>query len=206
MHRFAALLLALACLASALPCAAQTRLTTPAGSFTLSLPSGFVAIPTLELYLFERRGLGGPVAPEVLAEFRKTRMGFQQPAEKWFSLPYLIITVETGKRRGPQDLFMEGVMAERDSEMNSPGEGRRFLEKDHLPLKRVTFYKDVAFSAAQGKNVAMGAYTYLTSQGFIRLAWFAGEDQLREWEPALHQAAMSVALSPELEYHPEKKK
>ncbi|GFK95233.1 hypothetical protein NNJEOMEG_03091 [Fundidesulfovibrio magnetotacticus] len=203
MHRFAVVLLALACLLRAAPSPAQTRLATPGGSFTISLPSGFVTIPPLELYLFEHRGLSGPVPPEALAEFRKTRMGFQAPAEKWFTLPYLIVSVETGRKRGPQDLFMESVMAERDSESQSSGEGHRFLEKDHQPLKRMTYYKDVAYSAAHGRKVAMGSYTWLTSQGFIRVAWFAPEDQLRAWEPQLHQAAMSVVLSPELEYRPE---
>jgi len=52
----------------------------------------------------------------------------------------------------------------------------------------------------------MGVYTYLTSRGFLRVAWFVGENELRAYEPTLHQSAMSVKLSPELEYVPEGKK
>ena len=182
---------------------AQTSFSLDGASFTMSLPPGFVAIPTLELYAFEHPGQSGPIKPEELALFRKTRLGFQVPAEKWFTLPYLIITLESGKKRGPQDLFMDHVMAEKDAEAQSPGEGYRFMGKEHTPTKRMHYYKDVGFSAAQGKKVAMGVYTYLTSRGFLRVAWFVGEDQLKDWEPVLHQAGMSVKLSPGLEYKPE---
>ena len=182
---------------------AQTSFSPEDRSFSMSLPPGWVAIPALELYAFEHPGQSGPIKPEEMAEFRKTRMGFQAPAEKWFTLPYLIITQESGKKRGPQDLFMDHIMAEKDAEAQSSGEGYRFLEKDHMPTKRMHYYKDVGFSSAQGKSVAMGVYTYLTSRGFLRVAWFAGEDQLKDWEQVLHQAGMSVKLSPELEYKPE---
>jgi len=185
---------------------AQPRYSPPDGAFSITLPPDFVPIPALELYLFEHHGHSGPVTPQALAEFKNTRMGFQKPSEKWFTLPYVIITVEKGRKRGPQDLFMESVMAERDSEAGASQDGYHFLAKEHLPMKRVTYYKDISYSAAQGKKVAMGVYTYLTSQGFLRVAWFAGEDQLPEFERALHNAAMSVQLSPEMVYKPEGKK
>jgi hypothetical protein len=185
---------------------AQQSASAPDKSFSLTIPSGWVTIPPLEMYLFEHPGHTGPVTPEELAEFRKTRMGFQRPADAWFTLPYMIVRLETGKKRGPQELFMDHVLAEKDSEAGSGGEGYRFLEKDHLPTKRLHYYKDISFSAAQGRKVVMGVYTYLTSRGFLRVAWFVGENELRSYEPALHQSAMSVRLSPELEYVPEGKK
>lgn len=181
----------------------------PDRSFSLTIPSGWVAIPPLELYLFEHPGRTTPVTPEELAEFRNTHMGFQRPADAWFTLPYMIVRLESGKKRGPQELFMDHVLAEKDSEAGASGtggEGYRFLEKDHLPTKRLHYYKDISFSAAQGRKVAMGVYTYLTSRGFLRVAWFVGENELRAYEPTLHQSAMSVKLSPELEYVPEGKK
>ncbi|WP_027192437.1 hypothetical protein [Fundidesulfovibrio putealis] len=190
----------------AAPAQAQQSASAPDRSFSLTIPSGWVAIPTLELYLFEHPGRTTPVTPEELAEFRNTRMGFQRPADAWFTLPYMIVRLETGKKRGPQELFMDHVLAEKDSEAGAPGEGYRFREKDHLPTKRMHYYKDVSYSAAQGRKVAMGVYTYLTSRGFLRVAWFVGENELRAYEPTLHQSAMSVKLSPELEYVPEGKK
>ncbi|MFZ5425512.1 MAG: hypothetical protein ACOZEN_00950 [Thermodesulfobacteriota bacterium] len=202
----AALIVLIALLASGQAARAQTRHSAPDGTFSISLPSDWVPIPTLELYFFENPGRKGPVPPEVLAEFRDTRMGFQMPAEKWFTLPYMIVTVEKGRKRTAKDLFMESVMAEKDSETSAPKEGYRFLEKEHLPTKRVTYYKDVSYSAAQGRNVAMGVYTYLTSQGFLRVAWFAAEDDPRATGNMLHQAAMSVTLSPQMEYRPEGRK
>jgi len=202
----AALIVLIALLAFGQAASAQTRHSAPDGSFSIGLPSDWVPIPTLELYLFEHPGKSGPVPPEALAEFRNTRLGFQKPADKWFTLPYMIITVEKGRKRSPKDLFMESVMAEKDSETGAGGEGYRFLEKEHQPTKRVTYYKDVSYSAAQGRNVAMGVYTYLTSQGFLRVAWFAAENELRATENMLHQSAMSVTLSPQLEYRPEAKK
>ena len=182
---------------------AQTGFSLDGASFTISLPPGFVAIPTLELYAFEHPGQSGPIKPEELAQFRKTRLGFQVPAERWFTLPYLVITLESGKKRGPQDLFMDHVMAEKDAAAHSSGEGYRFMGKEHTPTKRMHYYKDMAFSSAQGRKVAMGVYTYLTNRGFLRVAWFVGEDQLKDWEQILHQTGMSVKLSPELEYKPE---
>lgn len=188
------------------PAQAQQGAGPPDRSFSLTIPSGWVAIPPLELYLFEHPGHTTPVTPEELAEFRNTHMGFQRPADAWFTLPYMIVRLETGKKRGPQELFMDHVLAEKDSEAGSGGEGYRFREKDHLPTKRLHYYKDISFSAAQGRKVAMGVYTYLTSRGFLRVAWFVGENELRSYEPTLHQSAMSVRLSPELEYVPEGKK
>jgi hypothetical protein len=188
------------------PAQAQQSASAPDKSFSLTIPSGWVAIPPLELYLFEHPGRTAPVTPEELAEFRKTRLGFQRPADAWFTLPYMIVRLETDKKRGPQELFMDHILAEKDSEAGSGGEGYRFREKDHLPTKRLHYYKDVSFSAAQGRKVAMGVYTYLTSRGFLRVAWFVGENELRAYEPSLHQSAMSVKLSPELEYVPEGKK
>lgn len=185
---------------------AQQSVSPPDKSFSISIPSGWVAIPPLELYLVENPGRTGPVPHEVLAEFRKTRLGFQRPADGWFTLPYMIVRLETDKKRGPQELFMDHVLAQRDSESAAPSEGYRFLEKDHLPTKRLHYYKDVSYSAAQSRTVAMGSYTYLTSRGFLRVAWFVGESELRAYEPMLHQSAMSVKLSPELEYVPEGKK
>lgn len=190
----------------AAPAKAQQSASAPDRSFSLTIPSGWVAIPPLELYLFEHPGHTGPVTPEELAEFRKTRLGFQRPADAWFTLPYMIIRLETGKKRGPQELFMDHILAEKDSEAGASSEGYRFREKDHLPTKRLHYYKDVSYSAAQGRKVAMGVYTYLTSRGFLRVAWFVGENELRAYEPTLHQSAMSVKLSPELEYVPEGKK
>ncbi len=197
----------LATLGAGPPCAqAQNRQGPPDGSFSIALPGGWTPIPALELYLFEHPGQSGPVAPEELARLRNTRLGFQAPADMWFTLRYIIISLETGRKRGPQDLFMESVMAERDSGAQASGSGHRFREKEHQPLKRLAYYKDVAYSAAQGRNVAMGVYTYLTSQGFLRVCWYVGETELRYWENALHAAAMSVTLSPGLEYKPEGRK
>lgn len=192
-------------LVTALPSPGQSGFSPEDKSFSISVPSGWVAIPALELYLFENPGRTGPVPPEEIALFRKTRMGFQKPAEQWFTTPYMIITLETGKKRGPQELFMDHVLAEKDSEAHATGNGHRFLEKDHMPTKRMHYYKDVSYSPAQGKKIAMGAYTYLTSRGFLRVAWFVDEDQLRAYESVLHQSAMSVKLSQELEYKPEGK-
>lgn len=192
-------------LGAALPSSGQTGFSPEDKSFSISIPPGWVTIPALELYLFENPGRTGPIPPEEMAQFRRTRMGFQKPAEKWFTTPYMIITLETGKKRGPQELFMDHVLAEKDSEAHATGDGHRFLEKDHMPTKRMHYYKDVSYSPAQGKNIAMGAYTYLTSRGFLRVAWFVDEEQLRAFESTLHQAAMSVRLSTELEYKPEGK-
>ena len=201
------LLLLLAVLGLARPdsATAQSSFSPPDKAFTMSLPSGFVAIPALELYLFEHPGQSGPVTPEAMAEFKATRMGFQRPADNWFTPPYMIITREVGKKRGPQELFMDHVMAQKDSEAHSSGEGYRFLEKEHQPTKRMHYYKDTGYSPGLGKNMAMGVYTYLTSQGFLRVAWFVPEDQLKSWEQVLHQSAMSVKLAPEMEYKPEGK-
>ena len=199
-----AALLALALVAATCAQApAQSRQGPPDNAFSIDIPSEWVPIPALELYLFEHPGQSGPVTPEEMARLRNTRLGFQAPSEKWFTLPYIIVTLESGRKRTPQDLFMESVMAEKDSEAQARGNGHRFREKDHQPLRRMTYYKDVGYSAAQGRNVAMGVYTYLTSQGFLRVSWYAGEKELRYWEKALHAAAMSVALSPRLEYKPE---
>lgn len=192
-------------LGAALPSAGQTGFSPEDKSFSISIPPGWVTIPALELYLFENPGRTGPIPSEEMAQFRRTRMGFQKPAEKWFTPPYMIITLETGKKRGPQELFMDHVLAEKDSETHATGDSHRFLEKDHMPTKRMHYYKDVSYSPAQGKNIAMGAYTYLTSRGFLRVAWFVDEEQLRAFESTLHQAAMSVRLSTELEYKPEGK-
>lgn len=200
-----AALLACICLGAAAPAVAQTRTGAPDGSFSFTPPPGFVAIPPLELYLFENQGRQTPVTPEELAEFRRTHLGFQQPAEKWFTPPYLIIRMETDRKRTPQDLFMESVMAEKDSAAGAGSGGHRFLEKEHLPTRRLAYYKDVGFSPAQGKKMGMGIYTYLTARGFLRLAWFVAEEDMRAWEPLLHQSAMSVTLSPEAEYRPEKR-
>lgn len=192
-------------LAPAGPAQAQSGFSPDDKAFTISLPPGFVAIPALELYLFEHPGKTGPISPAELAQFRLTRMGFQYPAEKWFTPPYMIITRETGKKRTPQELFMDHVLAEKDSEAAAPAEGYRFREKEHLPTRRMHYYKDVGYSATLGRNMAMGVYTYLTSQGFLRVAWFVAEDELKNWEPILHQSAMSVKLSPDMEYKPEGK-
>jgi len=193
-------------LATAAPALAQTTITTDAGSFSIPLPSDWVAIPTLELYLFEHHGHVGPVPPEELTRFRQTRRGFQKPADKWFTPPYLIVTLEDGRKRGPQELFMDHVLAEKDSEASSSTQGYQFLEKDQLPAKRMHYYKDTSYSPVLGKNVVMGVYTYLTSRGFLRVAWFIRDDQRADYEDALHQAGMNVTLSPELEYRPEGKK
>lgn len=200
-------ILALAALGLARPdnARAQSSFSPPDKAFTIDLPPGFVAIPTLELYLFEHPGQSGPVTPEAMAEFKATRMGFQKPADNWFTPPYMIITREAGKKRGPQELFMDHVLAQKDSEAHASGEGYRFLEKDHNPMKRMHYYKDTGYSPALGRNMAMGVYTYLTSQGFLRVAWFVPEEQLKAWEQVLHQSAMSVRLSPEMEYKPEGK-
>jgi hypothetical protein len=185
---------------------AQTTITTDQGTITIPLPSDWVAIPTLELYLFEHRGHVGPVPPEELASFRQTRMGFQKPAEKWFTPPYLIVSLEQGRKRSPQELFMDHVLAEKDSEDATPTQGYQFLEKEQLPTKRMHYYKDTSYNPVLGKNVIEGVYTYLTSQGFLRVAWFITDDQKSDYGDTLHQACMDVKLSPELEYKPEGKK
>lgn len=186
---------------------AQSSVSGEGGAFTVNLPSDWVRIPALELYLVEHPGPSGPVSPEVLAAFKKTHYGFQKPAEKWFTLPYCVITLETGKKRNPQELFMDHLLAERDSQAAAPSgdPGYRFLEKEQQPMSRMHYYKDVTYSAAQGRPVVMGAYTFLTNQGFLRAAWFVGEDQRREYEDVLHQAMLGLRISPALEYTPEKK-
>lgn len=200
--RVVSALLVLAALAVLRPAPALADFTAPDGSFSISLPGDFVSIPALELYTAGRGGKAGPVTPEAMAQFKKTHFGFQKPADKWFTPPYVIITIETGRKRTPQDLFMDHVLSQKDSESAaSPSDkSYRFLEKEHLPLKRMHYYKDVAHNQAMGKPVAMGVYTYLTTRGFLRVAWFCPADQLAEWEPVLHEAAMSLTLSPELEY------
>ena len=196
------LVLLLAGLTLAPQASAQGAFTAADGAFTVALPAEFVAIPPLELYLAGHGGKSGPVAPEALAEFKKTHYGFQKPADKWFTPPYVVITLENGRKRTPQDLFMDHVMAQKDSEAAAkPGDSSyRFVEKEHLPMRRMHFYKDVAHNPVLGKPMTTGVYTFLTSQGFLRLAWFASADQLAEYENTLHQAAMSLTLSPELEY------
>ncbi len=202
-------LLALSLLVLALcgSASAQSSFSGDDGAFTVNLPSDWVRIPALELYLIEHPGPNGPVPPEALATFKKTHYGFQKPAEKWFTLPYCIITLETGKKRGPQELFMDHLLAEKDSQSAaSPSDpGYRFLDKEQLPMRRMHYYKEVSYSAAQGKPVVMGNYTFLTNQGFLRVAWFIGEDQRREYEDVLHQAMLGLRLAPSLEYTPEKK-
>lgn len=205
-HRLTLLAALLAALAFTQPdlAAAQGRFAAEDGVFTIALPSDFVRIPPLELFLFEHPGKQAPVPLEELAAFRKTRYGFQKKAETWFVPPMLIITLEQGKRRNPQELFMDHVLAERDSEAAAQGtEGHKFLEKEHLPLKRMHYYKETAYNAALGRKVVSGIYTYLTGQGFLRVAWFITEDQRAPYEAALHQAAMSVTISPEAAYKKE---
>jgi hypothetical protein len=206
--RIAAALLVLAViLGSSAPGALAQPSGPPDKSFSIDVPAGFVPIPALEMYLAENPGRTGPVAPEALAAFRRTRLGFQAPADKWFTTPYLVVTLEEGKKRGPQDLFMDHVMAEKDSEAAASGSAKHdFLEKDHQPMKRMHYYKDRTFNSAIGGGVVTGVYTYLTSRGFLRVAWFATEEQARSLEQALHRAAMSVKLTPELEYKPEARK
>lgn len=189
------------------PAAAQIAFTGEDGAFTVDLPADWVRIPALELYLVEHPGPAGPLAPEELAAFKKTHYGFQKPADKWFTLPYCVITLESGKKRGPQELFMDHILAEQDSKAAGPGSdpAYKFLEKDQLPLQRMHYYKDVRYSPAQGKPVVMGVYTWLTRQGFLRAAWFIGEDQRREYEDVLHQAMLGLRISPGLEYKPEGK-
>jgi len=186
---------------------AQTSFSAEDGAFTVDLPSDWVRIPALELYLVEHPGPAVPVSPGDLAAFKKTHYGFQKPAEKWFTLPYCVITLESGKKRGPQELFMDHLLAEKDSQdAASPSDPNyKFLEKEQLPMRRMHYYKDVTYSAAQGKPVAMGVYTFLTSQGFLRAAWFVGEDQRRDYEDTLHQAMLGIRLAPGLEYKPEGK-
>lgn len=186
---------------------AQTAFSAEDGAFSVNLPSDWVRIPALELYLVEHPGRTAPVPPEELVAFKKTHYGFQKPAEKWFTLPYCIITLESGKKRGPQELFMDHLLAERDSQAAAPPSdpNYRFLEKEQLPMRRMHYYKDVTYSAAQGKPVVMGTYTFLTNQGFLRAAWFIGEDQRREYEDALHQGMLGLRLAPSLEYTSEKK-
>jgi len=198
------LTLALA-LGSTSPAKAQTTVTTDQGSFSIPLPSDWVAIPTLELYLFEHQGHVGPVPPEELASFRQTRMGFQKPAEKWFTPPYMIVSLENGKKRSPQELFMDYVLAEKDSAGGAPAQGFKFLEKEQLPTQRMHYYKDSVFNPVLGKKVIEGVYTYLTSSGFLRAAWFLTEDQKADYESILHTAGMDITLSPELQYKPEVK-
>jgi hypothetical protein len=192
--------------APAWPARAQTGFTAEDGAFSLDLPPEFVRIPTLELYLQEHPGGSGPVSPEVLSEFTKTHYGFQAPAEKWFTPPYLILILEQGKKRTAQDLFMDHVLAEKDSEAAAtPGDKTyRFLGKDYLPFKHMHYYKDVS-RGKSGPALVMGCYTFLTNRGFLRAAWFMGEDQRQQYEDDLHQAVMNLKLSPELEYKGEKK-
>lgn len=192
--------LVLLALLAVLLCPGPARaFTAPDGAFTVDLPGDWVPIPTLELYLAEHPGNTGPVSPSLLADFKKQRFGFQQQAEKWFTPPYVIIALESGVSRGPQEMFMDHVLARRDAEA-SGRQGYRFLEKGQRPLQRMQYHKDMAYSPAHGKNMIMGSYTYLTSQGYLRLAWFIGEDQRAEFEETLHQAALGLKLAPGMEY------
>ena len=196
--------LALAALLPQGPVAAQSRFASEDGAYSLDLPSGFVRIPPPELFLFEHPGKSGPVPMEELATFRRTHAGFQKKAETWFTPPLLLVTRESGKRRTPKDLFMDHVLAERDRENAAPS-GTRFLEKEHFPTKRVHYYKETGYNRALGRQVVSGVYTYLTSDGFLRLTWYLTEDQRADYEEALHQAAMSLTLSPEATYKTEQR-
>ena len=188
-------------LAAGHPALAQNNFTADDGAFSLSLPQEFVQIPALEMYLRQHPGGSSPVAPEALAEFGKTHYGFPAPADKWFTPPSLIITLEQGKKRTAQELFMDHVLAESDSEKAAGTDSRhRFLTKEYLPLKRMHHYTDVSRDSTLGVDLVTGHYTYLTSRGFLRISWFMPQDQREQYEKELHQAAMNLKLSPDLQY------
>ncbi|MFP5239175.1 MAG: hypothetical protein ACLGQW_05020 [Acidobacteriota bacterium] len=172
------------------------------GSYSLNLPGDFVRIPPLELFLFEHPGKQAPVPYEELAAFRRTHAGFQKKADTWFVTPFMLITRESGKKRTPQELFMDHVLAERDHEHAAPP-GSAFLEKEHFPTRRMHYYKEAGFNRALGRQVVSATYTWLTSDGFLRLTWYITEDHRPLYEEALHQAALSLALSPQAAYKKE---
>ncbi|WP_243439290.1 hypothetical protein [Fundidesulfovibrio soli] len=166
------------------------------GSYSLNLPADFVRIPPLELFLFKHPSKQAPVPHEELAAFRRTHAGFQKKAETWFATPFMLITRESGKKRTPQELFMDHVLAERDRENASPS-GAVFLEKEYFPTRRMHYYKEAGFNRTLGGQVVSATYTWLTADGFLRLTWYITGEQRPLYEEALHQAALSLALSPQ---------
>ncbi len=201
-----ALLLAAALCAALAPAQAlaQTRVSAPDGSWSLTLPSDWVRIPALELYLREHPGASGPLSPEDFARFKTSRDAFQRQAEGWFVLPWLLVSLDD-KRRTTQDLFMDHVLAERDHESDADRNGARFLDKEHEPGKRMHHYSTSGYDPVAGRRVRTTVYTFLTARGFLRLTWRVGEEQYPALEDAVRRASQSLTLSPQLQYQQEKR-